>query len=352
MKLAIFRVDTPVGPFNRFGIVSLEGGPADTIESARKNAGRIMDVNFAFSAMEADRGETNPTGRAAAFCPADLKAFAELYGTDFTLLEKIAEWAGERDDLVGPRGETVHWQLADVALTPPISQVPVLRDFAAFEDHLENTFGKMGLRIPPAWYEQPTAFKGNSTTIFGHGATVPWPRYTKKLDYELELAVIIGRPTEDVDIDHAADAILGYTLLNDFSARDTQRGEMNVSTGPYKGKDFAWGLGPWIVTPDELGDPSTLQMAVRIDGEVWATSTPGPMHWSFPEVISYTSQDELLNVGEVFGSGTVNSGCGFEIDRWIEPGATVELEADKIGVLSHHIAHPKGEPIRWRRSNT
>jgi 2-keto-4-pentenoate hydratase/2-oxohepta-3-ene-1,7-dioic acid hydratase in catechol pathway len=162
--------------------------------------------------------------------------------------------------------------------------------------------------------------------------------------------VIIGRPTKDVDVDHAASAILGYTMLNDFSARDIQRGEMNVSTGPYKGKDFAWGLGPWIVTPDEFGDPSTLQMAVRVDGEVWATSTPGPMHWSFPEVISYTSQDELLNVGDVLGSGTVNSGCGFEIDRWIKPGATVELEADRIGVLSHHIAHPEGEPIRWRRA--
>ncbi len=351
MKLAMFRVDTPVGPFDRFGIVALEGGPADTIESARNSAGRIIDVNFAFAAMQADRGEANPTGRAAAFGPSDLQAFAELYGTNFSLLEEIASWAGGRDDIVGPRGETIHWPLGDVALLPPISRVPVLRDFAAFEDHLENTFGKMGLKIPPAWYEQPTAFKGNSTTMFGHGATVPWPRYTKKLDYELELAVIIGRPTKDVDVDNAADAILGYTLLNDFSARDTQRGEMNVSTGPYKGKDFAWGLGPWIVTPEEFGDPSTLQMAVRIDGEVWATSTPGPMHWSFSEAISYTSQDELLNVGEVLGSGTVNSGCGFEIDRWIEPGAIVELEADRIGVLRHKVAHPQGEPIRWRRAS-
>ncbi len=350
MKLAMFRVDTPVGPFHRFGIVMLEGGPADTIESARKSAGHIIDVNFAFAAMEAHRGEVNPTGRAAAFCPADLQVFAELYGTDFNLLEEVAGWVAENDEIVGPRGETVRGQLSDVALAPPISRVPVLRDFAAFEDHLENTFGKMGLKIPPVWYERPTAFKGNSTTMFGHGSTVPWPRYTKKFDYELELAVIIGRPTKDVDVDHAASAILGYTMLNDFSARDIQRGEMNVSTGPYKGKDFAWGLGPWIVTPDELGDPSTLQMAVRVDGEVWATSTPGPMHWSFPEVISYTSQDELLNVGDVLGSGTVNSGCGFEIDRWIKPGSTVELEADRIGVLSHHIAHPEGEPIRWRRA--
>ncbi len=347
MKLAMFRVDTLVGPFDRFGIVTLDGDPHETVENARDNSGSIVDVNFAFAAMEADHGEANPTGRSLAFCPPDLQAYAELYGTDLTLLEKIVDWVSVHEEVVGPRGETVNWRLADVTLLPPILRVPVLRDFAAFEDHLENTFSKMGLKIPPVWYEQPTAFKGNSTTLFGHGSIVPWPRYTKKLDYELELAAVIGRPTKDVEIDHASGAILGYTLLNDFSARDTQRGEMNVSTGPYKGKDFAWGLGPWLITPDEFGDPATLQMAVRVDGEVWAKSTPGPMHWTFPQLISYTSQDELMNVGEVLGSGTVNSGCGFEIDRWIEPGATVELEADRIGVLTHHIGYPAGEPIRW-----
>ena len=164
------------------------------------------------------------------------------------------------------------------------------------------------------------------------------------------MAVVIGKPGKDISIDDVPKHILGYTLLNDFSARDTQRGEMNVSTGPYKSKDFAWGLGPWIVTPDEFGDPSTLQMAVRVDGEVWAEATPGPMQWSFAEAISYTSQDELLTVGEVLGSGTVNSGCGFEIDRWIKPGSIVELEADRIGVLRHHVASPSGKPIVWRRS--
>src|SRR3546814_7010785 len=106
---------------------------------------------------------------------------------------------------------------------------------------------------------------------------------------------------------------------------------MNCSTGPYKGKDFAVGLGPVIVSPDEMGDPATLKIAVRIDGEVWAESTPGPMQCTFPEAVSYTSQDERLTVGGVLGSGTVNSGCGFEIDRWIRPGAVVELEADRIG---------------------
>ena len=350
MKLAMFRVDTAVGPQSRLGVVTLDNGTKNTIEDARSEAGYVVDVNFALAAKLAVAGHGNPTIRADAFCPPDLQAFMIIHECSLELLEEAVKWSNEHIDESGPNGERIRWRLSDITLLPPISQVPVLRDFAAFEDHLENTFSKMGLKIPPAWYEQPTAFKGNSTTMFGHGSTVPWPRYTDKLDYELELAVVIGKPGKDISIDDVPKHILGYTLLNDFSARDTQRGEMNVSTGPYKGKDFAWGLGPWIVTPDEFGDPSTLQMAVRIDGEVWAESTPGPMQWSFAEAISYTSQDELLTVGEVLGSGTVNSGCGFEIDRWIKPGAIVELEADRIGVLRHHVASPAGKPIVWRRS--
>ena len=349
MKIATFRVNTPLGPFDRFGIVLLDGNKNSIIEDSRLGKGCIVDVNFTYAAMELEKGRVNSTERANSFCPPDLQKYYELYGNDRNILEETLDWIDSRRDCLGPRAETLVWNLNDIALQPPISRVPVLRDFAAFEDHLENTFGKMGLKIPPAWYEQPTAFKGNSTTMFGHDTLVPWPRYTKKMDYELELAAVIGKPTFNVEVNESAEHIMGYTLLNDFSARDTQRGEMNVSTGPYKGKDFAWGLGPWIVTPDEFGDPSTLKMAVRIDGDIWAESTPGPMQWTFAEAISYTSQDELLNVGEVLGSGTVNNGCGFEINRWINPGSIVELEADRIGVLRHRIGKPEGEPIRWQR---
>jgi 2-keto-4-pentenoate hydratase/2-oxohepta-3-ene-1,7-dioic acid hydratase in catechol pathway len=225
----------------------------------------------------------------------------------------------------------------------------VLRDFAAFEDHLQVTFGKMGLTIPREWYDRPIAFKGNPTSLIGHDEPLPWPQYTQKLDYELELAAVIGLPARDVDNSEAARHILGYTLLNDFSARDTQRAEMTMSTGPFKGKDFAWGLGPWIVTPEEFGDIARTQMRVLVNGEVWAESTPGPMQWTFPEMISYTSQDETLNVGDVFGSGTVNSGCGFEIDRWIGPRDVVEIEAAGIGVLRNPIEPPRRHHVRWQR---
>ncbi len=355
MKLATFRIQTPVGPFERFGIVSLDGGPEDHALSARQSRGWIIDVNFACAAKCAGTGAGDPNRRADALCPADLRDYAELHGPALDPLEEVVQWFEEKTatadpaDLLGPRAERLAYRLDEVELRPPVTRVPVLRDFAAFEDHLRTTFGKMGLEIPPEWYTQPTAFKGNSTTLVGHDEEVRWPRYTRKLDYELELAAVIGAPGQDIGVDAAPGHILGYTLLNDFSARDTQKGEMAMSTGPYKGKDFAWGLGPWIVTPDELGDVSGLAMKVVVNGEVWASSSPGAMQWTFPEIISYTSQDEPLNIGDVFGSGTVNQGCGFEIDRWIAPGDVVELEAAGIGTLRNRIGAAAGPEIRWRR---
>ena len=352
MKLATFRIETPIGPFDRFGLVRLEGN--DVIAAARDAACWVIDANAAFAAFAHDQGRANPSARADAYVPADLKSCVELHGPSLEPLAELQGWLDARWDAIanaelsGPRGEVIAHRLSKVALRAPI-QVPVLRDFAAFEDHLQITFGKMGLKIPPEWYERPIAFKGNSTAMVGHDAPVRWPRYTKKLDYEIELAAVIGAPARDIEVDQAANHILGYTILNDFSARDAQRGEMAMSTGPFKGKDFAWALGPWIVTPDEFGEVATTKMGVRINGEVWAESTPGAMHWSFPEMISYTSQDETLNVGDVFGSGTVNNGCGFEIDRWLSEGDVVEIEAAKIGVLRNNITAAREKEVVWRQ---
>jgi 2-keto-4-pentenoate hydratase/2-oxohepta-3-ene-1,7-dioic acid hydratase in catechol pathway len=354
MKLTTFCVDTRVGPVERFGFVKLDGGVQDTVSSARAGSGWVIDANVAYAGFLAHRGNPNASVRADRLCPADLNSFVGIYGPALDPLQEIAEWLDQYWESITNDGATalavgkIAYRLNDVKLRPPI-RVPVLRDFAAFEDHLQVTFGKMGLKIPPEWYDRPIAFKGNPTSLVGHDEPVRWPQYTQKLDYELELAAIIGLPARDVDVDDAAKHILGYTLLNDFSARDTQRVEMAMSTGPYKGKDFAWGLGPWIVTPDEFGEVAGTKMRVLVNGEVWAESTPGAMQWSFPEMIAYTSQDETANVGDVFGSGTVNNGCGFEIDRWIRPGDVVEIEAAGIGVLRNRIEPPRRQPVRWQR---
>lgn len=345
MKLATFRVQTAVGPFDRFGVV---------VDGLGRRL--IVDASFAHAAQAAERGLATPYERAAALCPAELVAYANVHGTNHDTLRESIAWATAKlggaapASLAGARGERIVYALDEVRLRPPITRIPVLRDFAAFKDHLDNTFGKMGLKIPDVWYERPMAFKANSTSLVGNDDDVVWPRYTEKMDYELEVAAVIGVPGRNIDVANAAEHILGYTLLNDFSARDTQRGEMQNSTGPFKGKDFAWGLGPWIVTPDELGDVSTLKMSVRINGETWVESSPGEMHWTFPECIAYTSQDETLNVGDVLGSGTVNRGCGFEIDRWIKPGDTVEIVADRIGVLRNRVVRENAPRVQWKRA--
>jgi len=353
MKLCTFRIPTPAGGIDRFGVAE---GDVTSLLGEGTGEISIVDVNAACASMAAHQGWLTAADRADAFCPPEIGRYASVHGTSLAVLEDTLGWLASRGgsaaggDLVGPRGEKVRFRLDEVQLRPPVTKVPVLRDFAAFEDHLKVTFGKMGLEIPAVWYERPLCFKGNSTSLYGHAEDVPWPAYAKKLDYELELAAVIGRAVRDADIEAAAGCILGYTLLNDFSARDVQRGEMQNSTGPYKGKDFAWGLGPWIVTPDELGDPAAVNMKVAVNGEVWAESTPGPMQWTFPEIVSYTSQCETLNVGDVFGSGTVNNGCGFEIDRWIEPGDVVDLWAEGIGTLRHRVGFPEGPQVKWRRT--
>ena len=351
MKLATFQVQTPVGPFDRFGIVLIDGGADAVVSQSRSGQGRVVDVNSACAAMLADRGHLTAEARARALAPSNLRSFVEIHETDQGLLQEILDWAVKHPDAKGTRGEQLFFELSDVTLRPPVTRVDIIRDFAAFEDHLQNTFGKMGIAIPEEWYEAPMAFKANPTMLYGHDDPVRWPAYTEKMDYELEIAAIIGREVQDIELDEAESAILGYTLLNDFSARDTQRGEMRNNTGPFKGKDFAWVLGPWIVTPDELGDPSNLAMQVVVNDEVWASSSPGAMKWSFPEMVAYTAQDERLNIGDVFGSGTVNQGCGFEIDRWIKEGDIVELEAEKIGVLRNKVLPRRGEKLAWQRQS-
>jgi 2-keto-4-pentenoate hydratase/2-oxohepta-3-ene-1,7-dioic acid hydratase in catechol pathway len=159
------------------------------------------------------------------------------------------------------------------------------------------------------------------------------------------MAVIIGRRGTDIPEERAREYIFGYTILNDFSARDIQGEEMSVGLGPAKGKDFRTGtvLGPWIVTADELTDPYNLRMTVRVNGEVWSEGHSGTIYWRFEQMIAHASRSETLYPGEVFGSGTVGRGCGLELGRWLKPGDVVELEIEGIGVLRNRVVRPEDE---------
>lgn len=165
-----------------------------------------------------------------------------------------------------------------------------------------------------------------------------WPLHTTKLDYELELACVIGRTGINVPEREAAAYIAGYTIMNDFSARDVQFQEMACRLGPAKGKDFATAIGPCLVTTDDLPDLASLRMVARVNGETWSEGRFGTIHWSFAQMIEHVSRDERIYPGDIFGSGTIGGGCGLEQDRYLQPGDLVELEVQPIGILRTTIA--------------
>jgi 2-keto-4-pentenoate hydratase/2-oxohepta-3-ene-1,7-dioic acid hydratase in catechol pathway len=225
------------------------------------------------------------------------------------------------------------YSATDVQLSAPLPNPPSLRDFIAFEDHIAATSKKRGQLIPPEWYKMPVYYKGNHRTIIGPDETLAWPLDTTKLDYELELACVVGRKGRDIPERQAEHYIAGYTIMNDFSARDIQFQEMACRLGPAKGKDFATAMGPCLVTPDEIVDLGALTMIARVNGEEWSRGRFGTIHWSFPQMIAHVSRGETIHPGDVLGSGTVGGGCGLDMDRYLKPGDLVELEIQPIGVL-------------------
>ena len=203
-----------------------------------------------------------------------------------------------------------------------------LRDFLAFEGHLRNAFKNLGREIPPEWYDVPAYYKGLPDTVIGPDEQIPWPSYTEQLDHELELAAVIGADGE----------IAGFTVMNDWSARDLQRPEMKIGLGPAKGKDFATSIGPLLVTPDELGDLS-LEMVARVNGEERSRGSSGTMHHSWDAIVAHAALNTRLYPGDILGSGTVGTGCILEHGdgRWLQRGDVVELEIEGIGVLRNRV---------------
>src|SRR5271166_3716558 len=193
--------------------------------------------------------------------------------------------------------------------------------------------------LPAVYRDLPIYYITNRFTVVGPGATVKWPRYSKVMDYELEVGVVTRRTRSNIPAREAGAHIFGYTIFNDFSARDRQGVEMQGRLGPAKGKSFdgSNALGPWIVTPDELGDPQTLNVEVRVNGETRAKGDTKGMLFSFEEIIAYASQDETIHAGEFFGTGTVGNCCGLEIGRFLDSGDTIGLHVDRIGVLTNTV---------------
>lgn len=323
MKLVSFEVRTPVGKFVRVGALHEE---------------RIIDLNMAAARRLAERGEAQPYRLADATVPATMLALLQGGASAMAAAREAfddAVQAGAR--IAGPDGETILYALDRVRLLAPLPDPPSLRDFIAFEAHIAATSKKRGQPIPPEWYKAPAYYKGNHRTIIGPDEDLPWPLETAKLDYELELCCVVGRRGINVAEREAPAYIAGYTIMNDFSARDVQFQEMACRLGPAKGKDFATAIGPCLLTPDEIPDLGALRMVARVNGEVWSEGRFGTIHWSFPQMIAHVSRDEPIYPGDLFGSGTVGGGCGLELDRFLNPGDVVELEVQPIGVLKTRI---------------
>jgi len=244
---------------------------------------------------------------------------------------------------------------ADLRFGPPILNPHSLRDFYAFEGHVKTMWERRGGTVPEVWYRLPIFYFSNVSEIRGPGDPVWAPRGSDELDYELEVAALVDTPALNLEPDRADEAIGGYTILNDWSARDLQRDETTVRLGPAKGKDFASSIGPWLVTPDELadaraGEAYALQMTAHVNGLETSHGAWSSIRFSFGEMLARASADARLRPGDLIGSGTVGGGCLLEVrdellKRYLEPGDTVTLAVERLGTLTTPIVdRPASRP--------
>jgi 2-keto-4-pentenoate hydratase/2-oxohepta-3-ene-1,7-dioic acid hydratase in catechol pathway len=246
--------------------------------------------------------------------------------------------------------------LSDLTLLPPVLQPPSVRDHIGYEEHATRNHTR---KIADVWYRRPVHYYSNPSRLVGTGAPVAIPA-TERLDYELEIAAVIGTEGRDIPAADAMRYVFGFTILNDWSARDLQADEMAYGLGPAKGKDFATSLGPWVVTTDELLPRLTdgrldARCQVRVNGETWADSNAKGHEHSWGAMIEHIAQDSRVLPGDVIAAGTVGRCSIGEALRlglpahYLVPGDRVELEVDGIGTLANTIAaNPRSGPARYQ----
>ena len=239
---------------------------------------------------------------------------------------------------------------AGVTLAAPVRRPPSIRDFMLYEQHLANSLRPYGREVPPAWYREPSFYFTCPHTVLGPGAELTPPR-SDQLDYELELAVVIGRRLHNASRAQALAAIAGYALFNDFSLRDVQAAERPIGLGPMKSKDFASALGPTLVTRDEIdGDLArpALSVSATVNGQQWSQGRTETMHFDLAEAIVHAARDSVVMPGDVLATGTIPTGCVLELvalgragpHRWLLPGDEIVLSAEQLGSLVTIITQP------------
>ncbi|OYD09194.1 fumarylacetoacetase [Paludifilum halophilum] len=300
-----------------------------------------MDIGFAQEWATVKKGLSTPR-----VLPTDMIGLLEADPSG-EVLRTIVQAVSEEDPRkMTVEGEPVSLPLEEAELFAPLPVPRSFRDFYAFEQHVKTARARRGLDMIPEWYQFPVFYFSNSHSIKGPEADVERPTDTRALDFELEVAFVVGKKGKNIPVEKAQDYIYGLCVLNDWSARDLQREEMKVGLGPAKGKDFATSVGPYLVTLDELehrrkGDRWDLTMTARVNGKELSRGNAGDLTFSFAQMVERASRDCTLYPGDLVGSGTVGTGCilelGNEVHRWLEPGDEVELEIEELGLLRNRI---------------
>ncbi|HEX5881977.1 MAG TPA: fumarylacetoacetate hydrolase family protein [Actinomycetota bacterium] len=258
--------------------------------------------------------------------------------------------AANADSDLRPRPDGDPVPLASARLLAPVASPPSIRDFYAFEQHVRTARSRRGKEMHPDWYELPIFYFTNPAAVLGPGDPVAAPPRSAELDYELEVACVLGRGGANLGLDDADATVAGFMVMNDWSARDVQRREMALSLGPAKGKDFATSLGPTLVTtaefaPGGLREVPSAVMTATVNGVEWSRADLDGLWWSFAEMLVYASEAAPVRPGDVLGSGTCGTGCILELSLvhgadkypYLQPGDEVELEVSGLGVLANRV---------------
>jgi|LULF01.1.fsa_nt_gb 2-keto-4-pentenoate hydratase/2-oxohepta-3-ene-1,7-dioic acid hydratase in catechol pathway len=335
MKICTYKRQTPLGEFKRLGLFF--------------NETTIIDINLLWQKKFELEGFFSPKEKALNVAPSSLSLVLKNYQNSsisfFQESLEIYKNLSAQGILCTNDKGYISFDIKDdkeIKFDCPIDQINCYRDFYAHEKHVAKGFKKRNEKIPDAWYEIPAYYKGPTTGFIGHDEFIPWPSYTQKLDYELEFGLVIGKDGFNIKAENAMEHIFGYTIFNDVSARDIQKKEMAIRLGPAKGKDFCSIVGPVIITADEFNyQEPNLKMNAIINGEIWSEGHTADAHYSWAQMIEHASKEEWILATDFMGSGTVGTGCGLELDKWIKPGDVVELEIEKIGRLKNIVDTPR-----------
>lgn len=331
MRVCTFKRPTQLGVQKRLGLF--------------RDDKTLIDLNLLWQAHFEREGFYTADKRATLLAPPSLASFLRLYQDNaiaklqesLELHQKLSQ-AGIIQTLNSAQIAFDTSTVADLKFDAPLDEISMYRDFFAHEKHVKKGFAKRNEEVPAAWYEIPAYYKGGNTGFIGTEETIPWPKYSDQLDYELELGVVIGRDGKNIKARDIRKHIFGFTVLNDVSARDIQRKEMSIRLGPAKGKDWCSVMGPVIVTFDEFNyqEPNLL-MTAQVNGEEWSRGQSGDSHYSWGEMIEHLGMEEWIRCTDFLGSGTVGTGCGLELDKWIKPGDLLELSIERIGTLKNIV---------------